>query len=240
MKNVDIFQMALGLAPPWYVEEVKFHTEDGSSELHISLNFQTGGKFTCPDCADSGCKVHDTKERTWRHLDFFQHKTYIHARVPRIKCEKTGKVKIATVPWGRPNSGFTLLFEAYVLTLVKEMPVNSVARIVRERDTRIWRILHRYVQKAHRAQDFSSVKTIAIDETSRAKGHQYVSLFVDTESKRVLFVTEGKDADVLSKFHEEFKVHGGSPRNITEVCTDMSPAFISGVEKHLPEARITF
>ncbi|MBI5955672.1 MAG: transposase, partial [Chloroflexi bacterium] len=30
------------------------------------------------------------------------------------------------------------------------------------------------------------------------------------------------------------------PKSITQVCCDMSPAFIAGVEEHLPEASITF
>ena len=54
---------------------------------------------------------------TWRHLNFFQHQAYLHARVPRVHCGKCGIKKI-TVPWARPDSGFTLLFEALLMTMV--------------------------------------------------------------------------------------------------------------------------
>jgi len=46
------------------------------------------------------------------------------------------------VPWARPGSGFTLLFEALVMALVSEMPVAAVGELISEHDTRIWRVVH--------------------------------------------------------------------------------------------------
>src|SRR5208283_5268179 len=80
-----------------------------------------------------------TERMTWRHLNFFQHQAYLNARVPRVRCEKCGVKKIA-VPWARPDSGFTLLFEAMVMAMVPAMPVKAVARIVGEHDTKLWRV----------------------------------------------------------------------------------------------------
>jgi len=76
-----------------------------------------------------GCAVHDTKGETWRHLDFFQHRTLLHGRVPRVICPKCGVRKVAT-PWARAGSWFTLLFEAYVLALAKAMPIANAAKRV--------------------------------------------------------------------------------------------------------------
>ncbi|MBF0562009.1 MAG: transposase family protein [Alphaproteobacteria bacterium] len=84
------------------------------------------------DCGAVGCKAYDTEEATWRHLNFFQHEAYLHARVPRVKCPDCG-VQRVSVPWARPGSGFTLLFEALVMAMVKEMPVNAAAEIVSAR-----------------------------------------------------------------------------------------------------------
>jgi transposase len=50
--------------------------------------------------------VHDTVDKTWRHLDFFQHKAFLHARVPRVRCGEHG-VRLVAVPWARPGSGFS-------------------------------------------------------------------------------------------------------------------------------------
>jgi transposase len=93
--------------------------------------------------------VHDTVKKTWRHLNFFQHQAFLHARVPRIDCPDCG-VRLVAVPWARPGSGFTLLFEAFVMTLVKGMPVAAAARVVGEHDTRLWRVIQHYVDDACR------------------------------------------------------------------------------------------
>src|ERR671923_282679 len=91
-------------------------------------------------------------------------------------------------PWMRSGSGFTLLFEALVMTLVTAMPVRAAARLVGEHDTRLWRIVHHWVEAARARADFASVKRVAIDETAARRGHDYVTLFIDINQRRVLFV----------------------------------------------------
>ena len=237
MRDIDLFQLALGLVPPWFVTRSEF---DASEErLDVYLDFSRGGRFTCPACGRDGCVAYDSEEKTWRHLNFFQHETYLHARTPRIECPQCG-VKRVSVPWGRTDSGFTLLFEAFIMALAKEMPVNAIARVVHEHDTRVWRILHHYVEQARSEQDYSEVEKVGVDETSSKRGHNYITTFVDMARSKVLFATPGKDAETLTVFKEDLKAHGGSPEQIKEACCDMSPAFISGIEESFQAAEITF
>lgn len=237
MRDIDIFQQALGLTPPWRVVESKF--DAANNRLDLYLDFPKGSTFPCPECGQAECKPHDTEEKTWRHLDFFQHKAYLHARVPRVKCPEHG-VKTVKVPWGRPKSGFTLMFEAYIMTLAKEMPVGPIAQIVGEHDTRIWRIIHHYVGQARDKEDYSDIKKVGLDETSRSRGHNYCSIFVDLEKSKVIFAVPGKKAEVITKFKSDFEGHNGISENIKDFCVDMSPAFIAGIERHFPNAKITF
>lgn len=143
MQDTDLFQMALGLFPPWLVERCKFDPDE--KQLDIYIDFARGGEFSCPECGRSDCKAYDTLNKVWRHLNFFEHVTYLHVRTPRVECPGCG-VKLVSVPWAREGSGFTLLFEAFMMAMAKEMPVNAIARLVGEHDTRIWRILHYYVE----------------------------------------------------------------------------------------------
>ena len=69
-------------------------------------------------------------ERTWQHLNFFEHIGYLHCAVPRITTS-SGNVVNGAVPWARANSGFTLLFEALALAMIeREMPVNRVTELM--------------------------------------------------------------------------------------------------------------
>jgi transposase len=237
MKDIDLFQQALGLTPPWKVLSSEFDVQE--KRLDIQLGFPRGSTFKCPVCGRDGLKAHDTIVKTWRHLNFFQHQTYLTAKVPRVRCGNCG-VKMVNVPWARPGTGFTLLFEAMIMTLAKSMPVKTLSAYVDEHDTRLWRILHHYVDGARKDADFSTVTEIGLDETATKRGHNYVSLFVDLETRKILFATEGKDSSTVDKFKQDFTAHKGSPEKIKEACCDMSPAFISGINEHFPEAQITF
>ncbi len=237
MGDTDLFQLALGLIPPWQVVSCAFDLD--IRRLDIEIDFPRGSIFSCPSCGREGCSAYDTERHTWRHLNFFQHEAYLTTRVPRVRCGKCG-IKTVEVPWARSGSGFTLLFEALIMLMAKAMPVKSIADIVKEHDTRLWRVLDHYVDAARQEAEFSAVTDVGVDETSSKRGHNYVSLFVDLEAPRVLFVTEGKDASTLERFKTDLEVHQGDPSHIQEICCDMSPAFIKGVEKHFPEAHLTF
>src|ERR1700739_2641312 len=123
MRDTELFQAALGLPSPWIVLRSEFDPDQKQLDLHIG--FARGSRFACPACGAEGCGVHDVREKEWRHLNFFQHKTVLKASIPRVSCDKCG-VKQVSPPWARTGSGFTLLFEAFLLSMVKAMPVANV------------------------------------------------------------------------------------------------------------------
>src|SRR5471030_1237387 len=237
MRDTALLQLALGLTPPWTASRAGFDPE--AHRLDIEIDFAPGSRFACPVCGAGDCPAYDTERKTWRHLNFFQHQAYLSARVPRIRCDACG-IKTVNVPWARPGSGFTLLFEALVMTMLSAMPVAAVARIVGEHDTRLWRVMHHYVDQARTRTDAVGVTRVAIDETAARRGHDYITLFADIDQARVLFATEGKDAGTIAAFADGLAAHGGDAGAVDEVCIDMSPAFIKGTAEHLPNAAITF
>ena len=237
MRDNDLFQLALGITSPWFVASSAFDAV--KKRLDIRVDFKAGSRFACPDCSLEGCPVHDTAEKTWRHLDFFQHQAFLTARVPRVTCTKCG-VKQVGVPWARKGSGFSLLFEALAMTLVTHMPVAAAARLVGEHDTRLWRIVFHYVAAAVARMDLSTLRRVCIDETAARRGHDYITLFVDIDARRVVFVTDGRDAGTIASFADHVDDHNADASRIKEVCIDMSGAFIKGVTDNLTEAEITF
>jgi transposase len=237
MRNTDLFQLALGLVPPWLVNDVRFDAD--KKQLDIEIDFARGGRFPCPHCNAADCPVHDTAMQKWRHLDFFQHQAFLHARTPRIICPTCGVKQIA-VPWARAGSGFTLLFEALAMTLVTHMPVRAAANLLDEHDTRIWRVVGHYVEQAVARMDLAELSRVCIDETAARRGHNYISLFVDIDARKTVFVTEGRAAATVAAFADHVDGHNSDASRIKEVCIDMSAAYIKGVTENLTEAEITF
>ncbi|MFC5081153.1 helix-turn-helix domain-containing protein [Vibrio thalassae] len=131
-------------------------------------------------------------------ISIFQHHCHITAKIPIVHC-KTHGVKLIEVPWARPDSGFTLLFEEVAVTLVREMPVNVAAKFMEVTDKRLWRVVEHYMEQALSRLDLSPLQAFGFDETASKCGHNYV--------------TE------LKTFIEK---HGAKPAQVLEVVCDMS------------------
>lgn len=240
MNSNQIFELALSLQKPWFVKEIKMNLEEGKThgQIDIYLDFERGFKFK--DKEGNSLKVHDTVERKWQHLNFFQHTCYLHARVPRVVSLEE-KVINVEVPWARPGSGFTLLFEAFSMLLIEsEMPVNKAADIMGVYAQRLWNIFNYWIEKAFRADKQDKVEVLGIDETSTKKGHNYVTVAVDMNQRRVVYVTAGKGSDCIEKLQAHLQEKGTDKSQIKQACIDMSPAFIAGISSCFPNAEITF
>jgi len=237
-KGHDIISLGLGLQSPWRIVEQVLDTKKKPHELRLKIQADRGSQFPCPVCGKM-CKAHDFQEKTWRHLNFFQHHCYITARVPRIKCPEHG-VKTIEVPWARKGSKFTLLFEQAALMLVREMPVSSAARFMGITDKSLWRIVFHYVREAMVGIDLSYMQRIGVDETSSGRGHQYVTVFIDMDrgKKSVIFAVPGKGKGAIEAFSRFLKERGGCPENIAVAVCDMSKAFISGLEEQFPNVEV--
>ncbi|WP_462322349.1 ISL3 family transposase [Halochromatium sp.] len=233
-----LFTAALGLSAPWGVSDVRFDAEAG--RIDFEVDFAKGSRFTCPGCGAEHQAVHDTRKRTWRHLHFFQYEAYIHARLPRVRCQQCGQTTQVAAPWARPGSGFTQLFEALLVTLSASMPVNTVARLLGVGDDAIWRVLGHYVERARQRADYSAVRAVGVDETASRRGQRYITLFHDFDGQRLLFACEGRDQRTVEQFAHDLTEHGGDPKAVSAVCMDMSAAYQAGARKHLPNAEITF
>lgn len=243
LQTTELFQKAIGLTSPWYISKVEFNTQ--AKKLDIYVDFIRGAKFGYTEIVESGAKIagefpaYDTSQKTWRHLNFFEHECYLHCRVPRIKLIN-GKTRIITPPFAGLSKGFTLLFEALLMQLCKGMTIAEVSKLTKESSHKIWEMLDRYIQSGRDLSDYTAVRKIGTDETAIAKGHNYITLFVDLVERNVLYFTAGKDNSTIKRFVEDLQKHKGNAQNITHVSQDLSPAFIKGVKDNLPNAKITF
>ena len=180
-----LFERSMGLDDAWEVSGTWFEeVEGGPDELHVRVARRRGHAIPCPECGVP-CGVHDARERTWRHLDIWQFRTYVHCAVPRTDCPEHG-VRTVLMPWEvRPNSHFTALFEAQVLAAcMRGSTVKAVAEALGEDDRRLWDMLGRAVAQARGSADYSDVRRVGIDETSRSKGHTYISTMLDPGGRR--------------------------------------------------------
>jgi len=231
-----IFSQALNIVEPWYISSIEF--SNNTSRIDIYVAFVRDSTYSCPNCKHETGSIHDVRERTWRHLNFFQYCCYIHCTLPRVYCKACHEINDLDVPWARKGSRFTKLMEGMMLLLTKSMTYNEAGEFVGEDGRILTRVINHYVNEAHNKMDCSNVSIISIDETSTKKGHNYITVFADLQKRRVIYATEGKSANTIDDFLKFLVEHNGNANNIHTVCTDMSPAYVSGITSKLPESSL--
>ena len=231
---------SMGLGEAWEVSGTWFEeVEGGPDELHVRVARRRGHAIPCPECGVP-CGVHDARERTWRHLDIWQFRTYVHCAVPRTDCPEHG-VRTVLMPWEvRPNSHFTALFEAQVLAAcMRGSTVKAVAEAPVGDDRRLWDMLGRAVAQARGSADYSDVRRVGTGETSRAKGHTYIPAMPGLDGRRCARRDRRQRLGSVGCMCDQLEAHGGDRAAIAEVARDMSGSFSSGVSEEMPQATQT-
>ncbi len=237
MDSKELCRLGLDLPEPWYVEDVYMEKGDQDFILHVNISHRRAVKF---EYEGESYSVYDHHERTWRHLNFFQHECYLHARVPRVKLPG-GEVKLVQVPWAKPGSSFTLLFDLQVMDLVREgMSASAAGRQMQIGARRVFRILRTYVTNALATQSIAPIKNLSVDETSTRKGHNYFTILADHDAKKVVGVSEGKDKQACAQALTDMEVRGAPPEYVRTVTMDMSRSYISAAAQYLQNADIVF
>ena len=239
MTPEQTFGQLLGLGKSWKVVESRFEPESSTFFLKV----EETPELWPEESARAGTPVvcHDHVEpMQWRHLNVFNKECVIVCALPRGRQGDDSKVYRVTPPWEGRSKHFTQEFEAFALTLLREMPVKRAGQILGESDTRMWRMLFAHVKAAHARLSFDNVVWVGGDEMNRRKGHNYLTVFADLLAKRVLFATPGKDASVWEAFAAELLRHNGHPKAIQYVAIDMSPAYIKGVSDNLGNAQVVY
>ena len=236
----ELFHTLLGLGEEWEITELEFDQDIGEVRLRITDRPGLVMKSRCPDDGGDVTVYDHGREREWRHLDVFEHKCYIQAKLPRMECMDCGKVFQLQAPWEGLSVHFTAAFEAMSLMLMKEMPVKRAAEITREHDTRLWRIMAAHVAAAYEQLDFSNVTHLGVDELAARKGHKYLTIFADMVAKRVLYAVPGRDSTTWRRFVKELKKHSGNRKKIKCVSMDMSVPYQKGIADNCPNAEVVF
>jgi transposase len=236
-----VFQQILALGDAWRVTQMSYHEKEQRMEIRVEDTPALWRQEKCPHCGRQTVRGYDhAPERRWRHLNVCQIQSEIVCALPRGECLECEKVYTVRAPWEGRSRGLTQEFEAFALTLMREMPVKKAGEILGETDQKLWRALFAHVAAAWTDLSWENVTWVGADEMNRKKGHNYLTVFADLQANRVLLAVECKDAGVWERFAEELGKHNGHPRAITQIAIDMSPAYKKGVRENFGNATVVF
>lgn len=225
-----LYAALLGVTEPWGVELVEMKREAG--EVHVTVALPKNTRWVCPECL-AAAPIHDHQERSWRHLDTCQFKTFVHARVPRLDCPSHG-IKQIRVPWGEPGSRFTALFEALAIDWLKQSSLSAVAKQMRISWDEADGIMARAVARGLARRQPETLRYVGVDETSFQKRHEYVTVVSNLEGSKVLYVGDDRKRESLDGFWTGLQPE--QRHQIEAVAMDMWEPYIKSTREYLPEA----
>ena len=142
------------------------------------------------------------------------------------------------VPCARHDSDFTKSFEDAVALLAQQTSKTAVAVLTGISWATVGNIAERVVAEHLDPDRFCGIKRIAVNEISFRKRHRYLTVVTDHDSRKVIWVAEGKSSEVLKRFFTEI---GADACEAIEIATiDMSAAYRKAILEGLPNAKIVF
>jgi transposase len=191
----------------------------------------------CGSCCRKVRRIHDRRERTWRHLDLGAMKTELRYAVRRVDCPRCG-VTTELVPWARHASGFTDAFEQTTAFLAQVCAKSAVVEMMRVAWRTVGAIIGRVVEREGPEDRLAGLTHIGVDDLSYRKHHEYVTIVVDHSTGNIVWAHPGKNADTLRRLFIEL----GQERCalLKAVTIDMSGAYRAAAEEYAVNAEIIF
>ena len=213
------------------VERVRFVREGVVVSVRLRCR-----RRVCSCCGQIVLVRHDTASRRWRHLDLGGVRCFVEARLRRVRCPDCG-VRVEAVPFARPGARHTRAFDQLVCAFAQQLAKTSLTRLLRIGWRTVGRICARVLRDRLTPARFDGLRRIGIDEVSYRRGHRYLTLVLDQDTGRVVWVSEGaREKTSLDGF-----LHALGPqrqRLIEAVSIDMAPGYFEALRGRLPQARL--
>ena len=232
MRDVSLWRCLLGVEKT-VVEQVVFDEDVELLVLHVRPTARQRSR--CGICGRR-CPGYDAGpgRRRWRALDLGTIRAELEADTPRVRCREHGVV-VAQVPWARHDAGHTYAFDDQVAWLATQASKTTVTELMRIAWRTVGSIITRVWADIDAQHDrFAGLQRIGIDEISYKKGHKYLMVVVDHDTRRLVWAAPGRTSATVREFFDLL----GPERcaQITHVSADGADFIDAIVAERCPDA----
>lgn len=231
MKDTELYSRLLGIKRPWHVKEMRYG--EAPERIDVYIDHEPGILLPCPECGEFSSVYDHMEERQWQHLHTCHVPTFIHARLPRIKCKEHG-VRCIISEWAEPGSDMTMGFEKYIINLEKECNIIGVSRLTGLSWDRCWTVMDRAVRRGIRRKERGIPVRMGVDEKSFARRHKYETLVCDMDQRTIEYVGDTRRQEALAAYYKQFSEQ--EREKVEAVAMDMWDPYIAATQEAIPEA----
>ncbi|WP_437269562.1 ISL3 family transposase [Stutzerimonas balearica] len=192
---------------------------------------------TCSGCHQPSTTIHEYCQRSIRDLPILGRSVRLNVELRRVECGACGK-RMESVSWLDRYSRMTRRLAEAVTQACRRLPTLHVAELFGLHWDSVRLLERRALQAALEKLPKAQPKRLVMDEFALFKGHRYASVVLDADTRRVLWIGEGRSRATIRPFFEELGPEGCA--RIEAVAMDMNTAFDLEVRQHCPQARVVY
>lgn len=192
---------------------------------------------TCSGCHQPSTTIHEYCQRSIRDLPILGRSVRLNVELRRVECGACGK-RMESVSWLDRYSRMTRRLAEAVTQACRRLPTLHVAELFGLHWDSVRLLERRALQAALEKLPKAQPKRLVMDEFALFKGHRYASVVLDADTRRVLWIGEGRSRAAIRPFFEELGPEGCA--RIEAVAMDMTTAFDLEVRQHCPQARVVY
>jgi transposase len=189
----------------------------------------------CHHCGKKAAAVHSWTGRSVRDLDMAGTRVWLDCRYRKLYCAECRRIVIEELDLFDPYLRITRRLAAYIHELCRWMTVRDVARhlgldwkTVKDADKL-------FLEARYGKPDLAGLRILAVDEISIRKGHRYLTVVLNYETGRVVYVGKDRKAKTLMRFFN--LLSAGQRKAIEAVAMDMWDPYIKAVKKNCQQPR---
>jgi transposase len=191
----------------------------------------------CHRCKKSVHEIHSYHERIVRDLNIFDAKTFLFVIYRTVKCQLCGDV-VEDLGIMAPCKRITRRLATYILELCQYMTITEVAKHLGLDWKTVKEIHKQYLREKFSHEDIGYPRLLAVDEVSLKKRHHYLTLIINWEIGRVLWVGEGRKYETLKEFFDSLSED--QRNSVQAIAMDMWDPYIKAVKECCPHVEIVF
>jgi len=205
---------------------------------HISAVPNMRYRPVCHKCATLGTAIHDWEERIVRDLSLSDKRVFLHCRYRKIFCPTCKSVRIKDLECFAPYSRVTRRLAQYIHDLCSVMTVQEVANHLKLDWKTVKEIDKAFLEKEYGTPKLDGLRVLAVDEIAIKKRHRYMTVVLDYETGRVVWMKEDRTCETLCEF---FSLMSEEQRKRLEaIAMDMWDPYIKAVQESVPHVKIVF
>jgi len=224
---------------PWRrMRVISQSVSDESKSALVKLAPDRRFRPLCHRCGQPG-GFHSWTRKFVRDRNFGDYTMLLHIEYRKLRCRQCRRVHVERLDFVDTSQRVTMRLGTYAAELCRRgLAVETVAdhldldpKTVKQFDKQA--LTERFGQT-----DYDGLERIAIDEIAVKKGHHYMTVVLDYDSGRVVWMGKGRQIATLDGFFENMP--GDARDRIQAVALDMHEPYIQAVAKWCPSADIVF